>query len=182
MRTQLSSDLVQVFATILTGFTWNEGATIVAAFGAAAIAAIIAVIGYGRQRRAERRAEQASLYGHAIAAVEDYLEGPYRIRRRADATESRFAITSAISNTKTAISLHQALLEMHAPTAVSDAYNAFVAAAQREAGPQMTAAWNPHPTTADEQVPLGKAYDRSASDAARATLIITMRADLGSFD
>jgi hypothetical protein len=81
-----------------------------------------------------------------------------------------------------AISLHQALLEMHAPTAVSDAYNAFVAAAQREAGPQMTAAWNTHPTTADEQVPLGKAYDRSASDAARATLIITMRADLGSFD
>jgi hypothetical protein len=78
--------------------------------------------------------------GHAIAAVEDYLEGPYRIRRRDDTAESRFAITSAISNTKTAISLHQALVEMHAPTAVSDAYNAFVAAAQQDAGPQMTAA------------------------------------------
>ena len=182
MSTQLNSELIQVLASIFAGFTWNEGATIVAAFGAAAIAAIIAVIGYGRQRRAERRAEQATLYGHAIAAVEDYLEGPYRIRRRDDTAESRFAITSAISNTKTAISLHQALLEMHAPTAVSDAYNAFVAAAQREAGPQMTAAWNTHATTADEQVPLGKAYDRSASDAARAALIITIKADLGSLD
>jgi hypothetical protein len=71
---------------------------------------------------------------------------------------------------------------MHAPTAVSDAYNAFVAAAQREAGAQMTAAWKAHPTTADEQVPLGEAYDRSISDAARDTLISAMKADLGSLD
>jgi hypothetical protein len=106
-----------------------------AAFGAA----VIAVIGYGHQRRAERRTERATLYGHAIAAVEDYLEGPYRIMRRDDSAESRFAITNAISDSKTAISLHQAL-------------------------------------------PLGKAHDRSASDAARAALIITMKADLGSFD
>jgi hypothetical protein len=46
----------------------------------------------------------------------------------------------------------------------------------------MTAAWNTHPTATDHQVPLGKVYDRSASDAARAALIITMKADLGSFD
>jgi hypothetical protein len=46
----------------------------------------------------------------------------------------------------------------------------------------MTAAWNTHPTTTDDQVPLGKAYDRSASDAARAALIVTMKSDLGSFD
>jgi hypothetical protein len=180
MTTQLVSELILV--GIFAGFTWNEGATILAAFGAAAIAAIIAVVGYGRQRKAERRAERATLYGHAITAVEEYLEWPYRIRRRDDTAESRGAITSAISDTKTAISLHQALLEMHAPTAVSDAYNAFVAAAQREAGPQMTAAWKAHPTTAGEQVPLGKAYDRSASDAARAALIVAMKADLGSLD
>jgi hypothetical protein len=180
--TQLGTGLIHFLAGIFAGFSWNEGATIVAAFGAAAIAAVIAVIGYGHQRRAERRAERATLYGHSIAAGEDYLEGPYRIRRRDDTAESRFALTSAISDTKTAISLHQALVEMHAPNAVSDAYNAFVAAAQREAGPQMTAAWNTHPITADEQVPAGKAYDRSASDEARAALIITMKADLGSLD
>jgi hypothetical protein len=180
--TQLGTGLIHILAGIFASFTWNEGATIVAAFGAAAIAAVIAVIGYGHQRRAERRAERATLYGHAIAAVEDYLEGPYRIRRRDDTAESRFAITSDFSDTKTAISLHQALVEMHAPNAVSDAYNAFVAAAQREAGPQMTAAWNTHPTTIDEQVPLGKAYDRSASDEARAALILAMKADLGSLD
>jgi hypothetical protein len=144
MTTQLDSS-IRIVAGIFAGFSWNEGATIVAAFGAAAIAAIIAVVGYGRQRKAERRAERATLYGHAIAAVEEYLESSYRIRRRDDTIESRVAMTSAISDTKTKISLDQALLEMHAPTAVSDAYNAFVAAAQREAGPQMTAAWKAHP-------------------------------------
>jgi hypothetical protein len=180
--THLGTGLIHILAGIFASFTWNEGATIAAAFGAAAIAAVIAVIGYGHQRRAERRAERATLYGRAIAAVEDYLEGPYRIRRRDDTAESRFAITSDFSDTKTAISLHQALVEMHAPNAVSDAYNAFVAAAQREAGPQMTAAWSTHPTTIDEQVPLGKAYDRSASDEARAALILAMKADLGSLD
>ena len=58
---------------------------------------------------------------------------PYRIRRRDTTPEARFAITTAISDTKTAISLHQALLEMHAPTAVTDAYRRFAAAARQEA-------------------------------------------------
>jgi hypothetical protein len=78
------------------------------------------VIGYSRQRRVERRSERATLYGRAIAGVEEYLEAPYRIRRRDDTAEARFVITSAISDTKTAISLHQALLEMHAPSAITD--------------------------------------------------------------
>lgn len=174
------SSLVMV-GRIFAGFTWAEGATILAAWGAAAVAATIAVLGYGRQRRAERRAERATLYGHAIAAVEAYLEGPYRIRRRDETTEARFAITSAISDTKTAISLRQALLAMHAPDAVAEAYDTFVAAAQREAGPQMTEAWNTRPTSKDNQVPLGTAYDRTASDAARDVLITAMKADLGKF-
>ena len=163
---------------IFTGFTWAEGAGILAAWGAAAIAAVIAVIGYSRQRRAQRRSERATLYGRAIAAVEDYLEAPYRIRRRDTTPEARFAITTAISDTKAAISLHQALLEMHAPTVVTDAYDRFVTAARAEAGPQMTEAWNTPLTTKDRQVPLGQAYARAASDAARAELISAMKADL----
>jgi hypothetical protein len=177
MTAQLVTGLV--VAGILTGFTWTEGASILAAWGAAAIAAVIAVIGYSRQRRAQRRSERATLYGRAIAAVEEYLEAPYRIRRRDDTTEARFAITSAVSDTKTAISLHQALLEMHAPRAVTGAYARFAAAARHEAGPQMTEAWKTKPTSKDYQVPLGKAYDRTASDAAQAALISVMKADLG---
>ncbi len=176
--TLIPSGLVLV-GGIFARFTWTDGATILAGWGAAAIAAAIAVLGYSRQRRAERRAERATLYGHAIAAVEAYLEGPYRIRRRDDTAEARFTITSAISDTKAAISLHQALLAMHAPRAVTTAYNTFVVAAQREAGPQMTEAWNAKPSTKDNQVPLGKACDRTASDGARDALIAVMRSDLG---
>jgi hypothetical protein len=167
---------------IFSGFTWTEGTTLLAAFGAAAIAAAIAVIGYGRQRRAERRSQRATLYGHAIAAVEAYLEAPYRIRRKDNTSETRFAITSAISDTKTAISLHQALLELHAPATVSKAYNTFATAAQREAGPQMTEAWNAKPTIEDNQVRLGNAYERTASNSARDALITAMKADLGKLD
>jgi hypothetical protein len=69
------------------GFTWSEGATIIAA----ALAASIAVIGYTVQRKITRRSERADLYGNAIAAVEAYLEGPYRIRRNAVPSRSRSA-------------------------------------------------------------------------------------------
>jgi hypothetical protein len=164
------------------GFGWNEAATIIAAIAAAAIAASIAVLGYGHQRRAERRAERATLYARAIAVVEDYLEGPYRIRRKDGTNETRHAITSAISDVKSAISLHQGLLELHAPATVSSAYNAFVTAGIAEAGPQMTAAWRANATTSDAQVPLGVGYDRSDSDQKRADLVAAMTADLRRFD
>lgn len=167
---------------LFDGFGWSEGATIIAAVAAAAIAAVIAVLGYGHQRKAERRAERATLYARAIAAVEDYLEGPYRIRRKDGTNETRRAITSAISDTKSTISLHQALLELHAPGTVSGAYRSFVDAAIAEAGPQMTAAWQAQPTTSDAQVPLGTGYDRSDSNQQRAALIAAMKADLRRFD
>lgn len=159
---------------IFDGFTWGNGTTIMAA----AIAAFIAVVGYSRQRKAERRAERATLYGNAIAAVENYLEGPYRIHRKDGSKETRFAITSATSDAKSAISLHQALLEMHAPPEVCAAYYAFVDAAIAEAGPQMTAAWMVNAITTDDQVPLGVGYARTDSDAKRATLVTTMKVDL----
>jgi hypothetical protein len=156
------------------GFTWSEGATIIAA----ALAAIIAVVGYTVQRKITRRSERADLYGNAIGAVEAYLEGPYRIRRKTDDLGNWFAISSALSNAKTAISHHQALLEMHAPAAVSAAYTAFAEAAIREAGPQMTAAWGTPPIQAPRDVPLGSGYDRPDSDAKRSAMVTAMAADL----
>ena len=160
------------------GFGWSTAGPIIAAVTAATIAATIAVIGYSRQRRAERRAERANLYAQAIAAVEDYLEAPYRIRRKDGTPTTRHAITSHISDVKSRISLHQALLELHAPTVVPTAYNAFVEAAQEEAGPQMTDAWHAPPTKADAQVPLGVAFDRTNSNTSRSTVLATMKADL----
>ena len=160
------------------GFGWSTAAPIIAAVTAATIAATIAVLGYSRQRRAERRAERANLYAQAIAAVEDYLEAPYRIRRKDGTPATRHAITSHISDVKSRISLHQALLDLHAPTTVSTAYNTFVTAAQQEAGLQMTDAWHAPPTKADAQVPVGVAYDRTNSNTARSAVIAAMKADL----
>ena len=82
----------------------------------------------------------------------------------------------------TRISLHQALLEMHAPTTVTTAYKTFVNAATTEAGPQMTAAWNLPAATEDTHVPLGRPYERTRSNYARTALVRAMKADLGRLD
>lgn len=153
------------------GFTWAQGATIIAAI----IAALIAVIGYSIQRKAARRGERATLYGNALAAVEDYLEGPYRVRRKDGTDATRFVISDALSDVKAKISKNTALLEMHAPPEVVTAYATFVTAAREEAGPQLTDAWAADATDADAEVPLGVPYDRSNSDVSRADLVAAMR-------
>lgn len=158
------------------GFTWSEGATIIAA----ALAAVIAVVGYTVQRKITRRSERADLYGNAIGAVEAYLEGPYRIRRKIKDPANWFAISSALSDAKSAISHHQALLQMHAPPDVAAAYSAFVDAAIAEAGPQMTAAWSAPPVRKATDVPLHTGYGRSNADAKRAAMVAAMAADLNA--
>lgn len=157
-----------------SGFGWAEGATILAA----AIAALIAVVGYTVQRKIARRSERADLYGKAIGAVEAYLEGPYRIRRKINDSANWFAISNALSDTKTTISHHVALLEMHAPNDVQIAYRAFETAALQEAGPQMTAAWHMPPITTHTAIPLGTGYPRGDASTARQALVAVMAADL----
>lgn len=160
-------------------FTWSDGSTIIAAVAAALIAAVVAVIGYAVQQRATRRDQRARTYAEALQAVEDYLEGPYRVRRRDGSADARRQVTEAISAVKSGINFHQAWLRIHGSQPVADAYDAYVQAAQREAGAQMTSAWRGRPTRRDRDVPLGQAFDRRNSDIARANVIAAMKADLG---
>lgn len=159
-------------------FSWDNATTIIAGIGAALIAALVAVAGYTLQQRAGRREQRATMYAQALQAVEDYLEGPYRIRRRDGTTEARTRITEQISATKSKINFSQAWLRIHSPTEVADAYDAYVLTAQHEAGPQMTAAWRTRPTKRDDSVPLGRAYPRDASNRCRAKVVEAMRRDL----
>lgn len=159
-------------------FSWDHAATIIAAVGAALIAAVVAVVGYSRQQEAGRRIQHARMYAEALQAVEDYLEGPYRIRRRDGTAVARRQVTEDISRIKSRINFHIAWLTIHAPETVATAYEALVLAAQREAGPQMTAAWRSRPTRHDRDVPLGQPFGRQASDAARAIVLEAMRSDL----
>jgi hypothetical protein len=59
------------------------------------------------------------------------------------------------------------------------AYDAFVTAAEWEAGPQMTAAWKIKPVKKDKDVPLHTSpLPRTTTDAARARLLAVLQADL----
>lgn len=159
-------------------FTWEHLATLIAGMGAALVAAGVAVGGYLYQQRSARMDRRAGMYAEALRAVEDYLEGPYRIRRRDGSAEQRFQITTWLSDVKSRINYHCALMDLHAPGDVAHLYEQFVLAAQREAGPQMGAAWNEPPTVSDAAVSLGAPYIRSDADRARRRVVDAMRGEL----
>jgi Tfp pilus assembly protein PilE len=143
------------------------------------IAAVIAVKTYKTQQKETRRQQKATFYAEAVRAVEDYMEGPYRILRKDGSAESRRAITQHISDVKSRISFYTGWMAIHGTTEVRAAYDAFVTAAQREAGPQMTAAWDAKPVKKDKDVPLRTApLQRTATDAARTQLLAILKADL----
>ncbi|MBN1093457.1 hypothetical protein JKP75_13315 [Blastococcus sp. TML/M2B] len=143
------------------------------------VAAVVAVNAYKTQQREARRQEKAKFYAEAVRAVEDYMEAPYRILRKDGSAEARREITQHISDVKSRISFYTGWMEIHGTTAVCSAYRDFVAASQREAGPQMTAAWSAKPVKKDKDVPLRTApLPRTATDAARDTLVTAMHDDL----
>ena len=84
-----------VIVTSDNGFGPAEWATIIAA----AIAAIVALAGYALTQAWARRERHARTIAGALAAVESYLEAPYRVRRRPASTpEVRAALTSSLSD------------------------------------------------------------------------------------
>jgi hypothetical protein len=159
-------------------FRWDHAATLLAAVLAALIAVVVAVVGYRAVLRTAQRERLASSYAEALRAVEDYLEGPYRIRRRDGSAEQRAAITTFLSEVKSRHNYYVGLLRLHGPAAVADAYDRFVSEAIADAGPQMTQAWRTPHTRRDNQVPLGSGYPRVRADAAKRQVVEAMRESL----
>lgn len=158
---------------------WANGSIIAAGICAALIAAVVGVVGYRHEKKLARQERCAQMYAAAVQAVEDYLEGPYRIRRKDGTTETRNTLTRQLSDTKAAIEYHQTLLRIHGSCTVADAYDRFVAAAQADAGPAMTAAWRARALRRDRDVPLGaQLFDGAGSRTAREQLITAMHNDL----
>lgn len=154
-------------------------AAAVATIIAGVIAAIVAVRAYKAQRRESRRQQKATFYAEAVRAVEDYMECPYRILRKDGSPGARREITQHISDVKSRISFYTGWMAIHGTVEVRAGYDAFVAAAQREAGPQMTAAWMAKPVRKDKDVPLrATPLSRSATDVARTHLLEVFQADL----
>lgn len=143
------------------------------------VAANIAVNTYKTQQNEARRQEKAAFYAEAVRAVEDYMEGPYRILRKNGTSEARREITRHISDVKSRISFYTGWMAIHGSIEVRAAYDAFVTAAIQEAGPQMTAAWDAKPVKKDKDVPLRTLpLPRSRTDATRTHLVSTLKKDL----
>ncbi|MGW4113473.1 hypothetical protein ACWEFJ_21610 [Actinosynnema sp. NPDC004786] len=131
------------------------------------------------QQRETRRQQKANLYAEAVRAVEDYMECPYRILRKDGSSQARREITQHISDVKSRISFYTGWIAIYGTIEVRAAYDAFVTAAQREAGPQMTAAWERKPVKKDCDVPLRTSpLPRAATDAARTHSLAVLQADL----
>jgi hypothetical protein len=125
-----------------------------------------------------RNERRANAFAAALAAVENYLEMPYRVRRRpASDPQARATLTNQMSDIKAQIAFHQAWLQVEAPQ-VAEAYDNLVRAAQEEGGAQMQQAWKEPLRDTDAAMNLGVAYDRSKSDTARARTLEQMRQEI----
>ena len=131
---------------------------------AALIAALVVVAGYMLTQMQARRERRAKEFADALAAIEEYLESPYRIRRRQATPEAREILTAALSDLQARIAFHRAWLQVEAP-AVGQAYEVLISSARSEAGRQMTEAWNYAPLDRDADMNLKVAYPHPNSDA-----------------
>lgn len=159
---------------LFDGWGPAQAATVLAALLAITGVAITVLATSGRSRREHA----ASLYAEALRGVSDYLEGPYRIRRKDGTAQHRNAITAVLSDVKSSIDHSQALLRLHRPAGVAHAYDRYMAAATREAGRQMHEAWKMPAITTDAEVNLEVAYDRTLSKSFQAYVADVMEADL----
>lgn len=159
---------------LFTGWAPAQTATVIAAL--IAVLGVVATILTAADRTA--REHRTKLYAQALSTVADYLEGPYRIRRKDGTAAHRNAITAALSDVKSAIDHSQELMRLHAPPAVANAFDHYVTAAKLEAGKHMHDAWLLPAIENDADVNLDQPYDRTLSDKYRAHVVSLMQADL----
>jgi len=164
-------------ATAAGGF-WTITVAQLVPLAAALIAAGAVAVTLLVNAASTRRQHLTTLYGDALSAVSEYLEGPYRILRKDGKASTRFTIASRLSDVKTSIDHHQALLRLHAAPAVADGFDHYVTVAKTEAGQQMHNAWEAPPVTRDADVNLNDPLPRGASDNARKVVVEVMQAHL----
>ncbi|MCC3654028.1 hypothetical protein LIX60_21685 [Streptomyces sp. S07_1.15] len=156
------------------GWTWAQTAALIVP----CIALAGAVLTYVLNQRAARRERRAKTFAEALTAVEEYLEMPYRVRRRPESSAAvRQQLTDEVSGLLARMAFHQAWLQIEA-SSVAGPYATLVATARAEAGAQMSLAWQQPPITTDSGMNLGSAHPRDRSNRARAACIEVMRRKL----
>lgn len=138
--------------------------------GGAAIGAAVGLVGvlvglWINGDRAER-ARRRDLHARALAAVLDYGEMPFMIRRRRAESEERSAerirLSDHFSAVKAEISTCQVLLSADGAQGISDAYDRLVATARAVVGKEAHDAWTEEPITTDTEMNMGPLFQRLA--------------------
>jgi hypothetical protein len=155
---------------------WEGTATLIAGFGAA----IVVLVGFWIDRIVRRQAKRAEAVAGALQAVNDYLEAPYRIRRRSGRPEERFELVAWVSDIQSRLAFFEGMLATLGPKKVHDSYVKMVAAARKEAGEAMKEAWAARANSRDTSVSLTRPlYSHPETDTARKALIAQTRGSLG---
>ncbi len=169
-------------------------AAISAPVAGAGIGAIVGLLGafvglWVNGDRAERQ-RRRDLHARALAAVIDYGEMPFMIRRRRCESEQRSAerirLSDHFSRVKAEISTCQVLLAADGHRRVAAAYDELVAIARSVVGKEAHDAWQQEPITEDSGMNMGPLFDRLEQfrdqlaafqeDLSRATLPRRLRA------
>lgn len=113
--------------------------------------------------RAERL-RRRELHARALAAVMDYGEMPFMIRRRQSGADhegaERVRLSSHFSQTKSEIETCRILLAADGHKSVSAAYERLVYTARETVGREAHQAWKEPPVESDPQMNMGDLYDR----------------------
>jgi hypothetical protein len=159
------------------GWTAAQTAIVVVALIAFVSAIVSASTTYWFNQRAARRERRSAMFAEALATVEEYVEMPYRIRRRPRTAQARYELTDQLSRLQSRLAFHQALLQMESPE-IAVAYADLVRTARMQAGAQMNEAWRQPVLTTDTAMNLGVRYPREEIDAARMACLLVMRGAL----
>lgn len=119
---------------------------------AAAVSACVALLGIWQGARTARQDRQRRLFGEALAAVMEYREYPYIVRRRAS-DEERSDISRALSGVQGSLNRYIAILTIESRS-VGNAYALLVEQTRAVAGPLIAEGWDqqPRPSSADMRV------------------------------
>lgn len=158
--------------------------TVSAPFTGAALGVVGVLVGLWINGDRAERQRRRDLHARALAAVIDYGEMPFMIRRRRIEDEHRSAervrLSDHFSRVKAEISTCQVLLAADGDREIAAAYGGLFKTARDTAGQQAHEAWKADPIASDPEMNMGPLHAKLAplrnqletfeTDLARATL------------
>jgi hypothetical protein len=115
---------------------------------AALVAAVVSLATLWWNSRQARLDRQRELFARAFAAIADYREFAFIVRRRESSGVDRTTIHRDLSDVQAQLHRFEAMIRVEAPT-VAESYSALTAALRRIAGAEIYKGWNHPPADSD---------------------------------